>query len=421
MTVTAMEATSRQGAWTPPERPEWVSRFNQLAGGLDLDGLVPLDAQSLITAAVANTGLNDFGADDWREPFEIFLKSLNEEAGLNITGRLLARADILRLLEARLKVEDAYRRDPSLDDEIIDAPMFIVGQGRTGTSILQKLLSLDPGNRTLMTWESMFPVDDEPVADRIAKADAHFALWLGVAPQLARIHDFGGDEPIETILAESINFQCPAWLNLLGLTPSYNAFITDAHRRNSLDYAKRVMKLRQRQQPGGRWVVKSPDATAYLPVILDVFPDARLIWPHRDPIRAMASAVNMIGTFIWARSDTVPPASVFDFLTDAGASAQRLSKPIEWIEDGTIPKGQLANVRYDELMADPLGALERTYAQIGVPLSDAARSAITAHFAAHPQSRRKAHRYDAGAAARIAEERKHFARYQDYFGVPSEL
>lgn len=418
---TAEAGATRQGQWTPPARPEWVDRFNSLTGDLDIGGLVPLDPESLIAAARANTGLTDFGSEDWREPFEKLVETLNSEANLNMTGRLMARADIIRLLEGRLKVEKAYLDHPEIEDEVIERPIFIVGQGRTGTSILQKLLGLDPENRTLMTWEAMFPVDDEPVEARIAKADAHFALWTGVAPQLDRIHDWGGNEPIETILAESMSFQCPAWLNLIGLTPGFNAFITDDHRRNSLGYAKRVMKLCQWQRPGGRWVVKSPEATAYLPLVVEIFEGVRLVWPHRDPIRAMASAVNMIGNFVWARSDVLPPSSVFDFMTDSQASAARLSGPIEHIESGAIPPGQLANIRYDELIADPLAALERTYAQIDIELGDEGRKAIETYFAENPQSERKPHRYDVGDRERIAAERAHFARYQEYFGVPSEI
>ncbi|GGD84735.1 sulfotransferase family protein [Croceicoccus mobilis] len=417
----AAKAQGRQSQWAPPPRPEWVERLNRLTGALDLGGLVPLAPEEMIATAMANTGLADFGSDDWREPYQALIHSLNNEANLNTTGRMLARADILRLLEGRLRVEKAYRDHPEIEDEIIDRPVFIVGQGRTGTSILQKLLGLDPENRTLMTWEAMFPAGEDSIAARIAKADAHFALWCGVAPQLERIHDWGGDEPIETILAESMSFQCPAWLNLIGLTPGYNTIITDDHRRRSLAYAKRVMKLSQWQRPGGRWVVKSPDASAYLPLVVEVFDGVRLIWPHRDPIRAMSSAVNMIGNFIWARSDVLPPSGVFDFMTDPQSSAARLSKPIAEIEGGIVPRGQLANIRYDELMSDPLGALESTYAQIGISLGDEGRKAIHDHFAQNPQSQRKPHRYDVGDRERIARERPFFAEYQDYFSVPSEL
>ena len=411
----------RRSRWTPPQRPEWVERLNGLTAALDLQGLVPLDPAELIETAVATTGLSDFGSDDWREPFGVLIRSLNEEANLNTTGRLLARADILRLLEGRLRVEKAYRDHPEIEDEVIDRPVFIVGQGRTGTSILQKLLGLDPENRTLMTWEAMFPCGDDTMAERIAKADAHFALWCGVAPELERIHDWGGDEPIETILAEAMSFQCPAWLNLIGLTPSYNAFIADDHRRRSLTYGKRVMKLCQWQRPGGRWVVKSPDATAYLPLVVEVFDGVRLIWPHRDPIRAMSSAVNMVGNFNWARSDVLPPSGVFDFLTDPKACSERLCKPIDEIESGLVPASRLANVRYDELMDDPLAALENTYAQIGITLDEAGRRAIRDHFAGNPQSQRAPHRYDVGDRERIAQERPFFAHYQAYFSVPSEL
>jgi hypothetical protein len=421
MIETQSSLNSRQSHWTPPARPEWVAQFNAVVGAAGIGGLVPLDAKSLIGAARQITGLDDFGKDDWREPFELFVQSLEHEASLNPMGRLLTRADLVRLLAARLEVEHAYTQDPSIEDEHVDDPVFVIGQGRTGTSILQKLLGLDPANRTLLTWECMSPAAGQQDAAAIDQASAHFGLWTSVAPQLERIHDWGGDEPIETILAEAMSFQTPAWLNLLGLTPTYTASITESHRINSLQYAKRVMKLRQRRAPGGRWVVKSPEITAHLPVVLRVFPDARLIWPHRDPIMAMASAVNMIGTFVWARSDVVPPATVFDFLTDAKAASERLCAPIAWIEDGTIPEGQLAHAHYERLVSDPLGALEDIYAQIGLQLSDSARKAIGEYFTAHPPEGRVSHKYSTGDQARIAEEREQFSKYQSYFGVKSEI
>jgi len=412
---------SRQSHWSPPARPEWVTQFNAVVGETAMLGLIPLDEESLIAAAKDITGLDDFGDDDWREPFRLFVHGLEHEANLNPLGRLLSRADIIGLLAARLEVEHAYRQDPSIDDEQVDDPIFVIGQGRTGTSILQKLLGLDPDNRSLSTWECMSPASHGVDSVAIEKASAHFRLWTNAAPELSRIHDWGGEEPIETILAEAMSFQTPSWLNLLGLTPTYTASITQRHRINSLHYAKRVMKLRQRKAPGGRWVVKSPEITAHLPVVMQVFPGARLVWPHRDPIMAMSSAVNMIGTFVWARSDVVPPATVFDFLTDARAASKRLTAPIGWIKDGMIPQGQLAHAHYDQLVSDPLAALEDVYAQIGINLSDNARLPITEYFAAHPPGNRVTHKYSIGDQKRISQERIHFSEYQAYFGVRSEI
>jgi Sulfotransferase family len=414
---------SRREQWAPPARPDWVSRVNAEGVGFDMKGVVPFDEDSLIRTATANTGLSDFGEDDWRAPFAALVKAFDDEADLTLMGRIMTRSDLLMFLEGRLRVEDMYKRHPEIEDETIAAPVWILGQGRTGTSILQKLLALDPANRTLNTYDALFPVAEGggPDDPRIERAEQRMSMWKRVTPEVATIHDFGGDEPIEMIMAEAMSLQTPAWLNLMGLTPSYNAAIAATGRGPSLRYGRRVLKLIQWQNPGRRWILKSPDAMSYIPEVLKVFPDVRFVWAHRDPVRALASAVNMIGTLIWVRSDTVPPAGLFDFLTDPESSAANLSRPIDWIEDGTLPRAQLHNILYDDLMADPLAAIEKLYGQFGMALSDTARQAIKAYVEAHPREERGAHRYATGDADRISRERQCYARYQQYFGVPSEL
>jgi hypothetical protein len=419
----AQKPGSRRARWTPPDRPEWLEKVNAEGRGMDAKGVIPLDSASLIRCAQRNTGLSDFGDPDWREPFEVLVRAMDEEADLTLMGRIMTRSDLLMFLEGRLQVEALYARHPEIEDEEIRAPIWIIGQGRTGTSILQKLLALDPGNRTLNTYDALFPVDEGNVrrSERIAKAEHRMKMWSRVTPEIAAIHDFGGEEPIETIMAEALSLQTPAWLNLMGLTPSFNAKVAQTGQQPSLAYGKRVMKAIQWQNPGGHWILKSPDALSYLPDVLAVFPDVRFVWTHRDPIRALSSAVNMIGTLVWARSDTVPPSGLFDFLTDPVSSAADVTRPIDWLEDGTIPSDQIANVLYDDLIARPLETIEAIYRAFGMPFTDAARDAIAGYVAAHPSSERKAHRYDTGEADRIAQERTHYARYQEYFGVPSEV
>jgi hypothetical protein len=416
---------SRRDQWTPPARPDWVQTVNAEGHYIDIKGVVPLDEESLIRTAVANTGLDDFGEDDWREPFRVLLKSYDEEAALTLMGRIMTRSDLLMFLEGRLQVENLYKLHPEIEDQVIEKPIWILGQGRTGTSILQKLLAMDPGNRTLNTYDALFPVA-EPHAEgepdpRIERADQRMRMWSRVTPEIATIHDFGGDEPIETIMAESLSLQTPAWLNLMGLTPSYNALIAANGPGASLRYGLRVLKAIQFQNPGGQWILKSPDALSYIPEVLKVYPDIRFVWAHRDPVRALSSAVNMIGTITWVRSDRKPGAGVFDFLTDPVNSAEDLSRPIDWIESGLLPRDQVFNVHYDALMADTLGTITDLYAHFGMALSDAARKRIGGYLAAHPRSARQAHAYSTGEASRIAEERKHYERYQSYFGVPSEF
>src|SRR4051812_12206568 len=99
--------SSHRLEWQPPARPEWGQGINEEGSCMNIRGIVPLDEDSLLDAARRSTGLSDFGADDfWREPFRIFLKALDEEAELNLIGRIRTRSEILQLLEARLQIEE---------------------------------------------------------------------------------------------------------------------------------------------------------------------------------------------------------------------------------------------------------------------------------------------------------------------------
>jgi Sulfotransferase family len=419
---------SRRESWTPPVRPDWVARLNEEAAGLDLAGVVPLDAESLIASATANTGLDDFGADDWREPFDVMLKSFNEEAALSLMGRIMTRSDLLMFLEGRLRVEDAYKRHPEIAEEVIEAPIWVLGQGRTGTTMLQTLLSLDPENRTLIIRDALFPVhkDDDPNAYFDA-ADHRSRMWSRVTPEVASIHDFAAHEPIEMIMIESLSFQQPAWLNLLGLAPSFTGYVAQSGGiANAVAYGKRVLKLLQWQahregEPKKRWALKSPDHLRYIPTLLEAYPDIRLIWAHRDPVKAMASAVNMIGTLTWIRSDQKVSEGMFDAITDPVAASTSLSAPIDLIAAGMIPAAQLHNLQYEELISDPQTTVAAAYAHFGLTLGVPAREAIAAHLAAHPRSSRPKHAYADGDVSRIDDERAMFARYEAYFKVPREI
>ena len=100
------ESADRRRGYVPPPRPDWVARVNEEGNCLDIAGVVPLDEKSLIDTAMRNTGLSYFGEDDWREPFQGFVKALDEEAQLNVIGRLMTRSDSLTFLEVRLRIEE---------------------------------------------------------------------------------------------------------------------------------------------------------------------------------------------------------------------------------------------------------------------------------------------------------------------------
>jgi hypothetical protein len=216
-------------------------------------------------------------------------------------------------------------------------------------------------------------------------------------------------------------------LNLFGLAPGFTGYVVQSGGlANAVVYGKRVLKLLQWQahregEPKKRWALKSPDHIRYIPTLLEAYPDVRLIWAHRDPVKAMASAVNMIGTLTWIRSDQKVSEGMFDAITDPVATAASLSAPIDLIESGVIPAAQLFNLQYEELISDPEGTVAAAYAHFGLTLGEPARAAINSHLMAHPRSSRPLHKYADGDASRIDDERAMFARYESYFRVPREI
>ena len=115
--MTPSQPSDRRQRWIPRPRPEWVDRINEEGRVFDSRSVVPLDESSLLDYATRNTGLDDFGEDEWREPFQILLRSIDEEADLNLMGRLTTRSDLLTHLEGRLQIVDWYKQHPEVEEE----------------------------------------------------------------------------------------------------------------------------------------------------------------------------------------------------------------------------------------------------------------------------------------------------------------
>jgi hypothetical protein len=412
--------------WKPPTRPEWVQRINEEGSYLDIKGVVPLDPDSLIGRAKANTGLSDFGADDWRESFEVLVKSLDEESELNLMGRILTRSDMLMYLEARLRIEDTFKKHPEINDVELAPPIMIIGSGRSGTSALQDLLSCDPDNETPRQWEALFPAPPPEAATyhtdpRIAIADKRMTQWNRVTPQMATIHDWGGHLPSEITPIEATSFQSGAWFIFCGFAPSHGAYLAGRSGEAGLRYVKRVMKLLQWKNPRKRWLLKAPDSMRNLPDAFKVFPDIQLIWMHRDPLKTVSSVVNLIGTILWTRSDKQMDERAMAQLTNPSGLAGLFGMVMDQIDQGLVPASRFHHAQYLDFINDPLATVEKVYKEIGIVLSQEAKQAMATYLREHPRESRPAHKYNVGDAARFADERKVFERYQNYFQVKNEL
>ena len=407
--------------WQPGPRPAWVRALNAIG---DPDG-VSLDPELLLAEATRRTGLSDFGGDDWREGFAVFVEALAREARLHFIGRVLARADVLNWLENRLRIADALRRHPEIGRQAIERPIFITGLPRTGTSILHELMGSVPGARVPLAWEVRFPCPPPEAATferdpRIARADDEVRLWCEIVPEYDSMHELGARVPVECIQITAHEFRSDE-LSGRHVVPSYAAWLAKADLTPAYMFHRRMLQLLQWHAPGERWVLKAPSHLGALGPLLAVYPDARIVWTHRDPLTVMASVASILFSTAWVRSDAVDAAQVLQWFT--GETCAALLDAGSAVRDRPgVDRSQFCDVQYTDLVSDPVGTVAAIHAQLGLDFDSNARAQVRAASAAKPRGRHGAHRYEFAATGQDeARERRRFRDYQQRYRVASEI
>ncbi len=407
--------------WTRPDAPEWVTRLNahaQAVGGAEW--LVELDADDLVAAACASTGLTDFGGDSWRPHFEVLVAALRDEAHLTLAGRIVARTELVRALRQRLLLQAAWTTDPTILDEVIDQPIFVVGTGRSGTSILHELLALDATNRVPLTWELLHPgeaVGPDAGAARRAGHEVH-AFWADLAPAYASMHHNSGDEPNECIFATMLEFLSDQWGGTFEI-PSYSAYLVAADQTDAYRYHRRVLQTLSRRARADRWVLKAPSHLGQLRTLFRVYPDARVVQIHRDPLKTVPSTISLMGTIRSMRCATVDVDSLAPWISIG--YARMLDDTIDARASGELPDAQFVDVRYADLVREPSATLRRVYDELAIAPPAALDDLVREHLAARPPEVRGTHRYSlADTGLDPTRERQRFARYQATYAVPDE-
>jgi len=412
----------------PLTRPEWVEKLNaegrMWAEASMLGQLVPLDEASLLESARQLTGLDDFGEDDWREPLGVLLRALEGEAQLTLTGRLATRSELLLWLRTRLKLTWLLAQHPEILEEPIEEPIFIAGLGRSGTSILQELLHQDPRLRTPLFWEAYFPVDSaisggtDPVAQTAGHGVA--SQWIRITPEIQTMHEVAGDLPAEDSSLWSFTFVSDSIMSFYQI-PSYHDYVNRTDADIVYKYHKRMLQALQWKQPGRRWFGKSATYhLAHLPTLMKHYPDARIIQTHRDPLRIMSSVANLLRAFYWQRSDQDFDAPVFENLMVGESTAKQLEQVMEFRDQGVVPPNQIFDLRYQDLMTDPVAVIEKIYRAFDMDFDEKSAQRIRDYLAFKPKHKHGVHRYEPMSATQIAENRPYFRRYQQRYDVPDE-
>lgn len=367
-------------------------------------------------AAVAATGLEDFGEPDYLTGLRVLLRAFDTDPQLTPIGRQFAYGTVLGTLTARLHTQQGWSQHREVLRQRLEKPLVITGIPRTGTTALHKLLSMDPQFQGLDRWLTETPMIRPPrecweshhaFRATVTNLDAFFAAM----PEMRKAHDMVADEPDECleVLRQSFvsnRFSSSAFL------PSYDLWFFGQSELGSYRRYVDVLRLIGAVEPDKRWLLKNPGHIAQIDALFAVLPDACVIQTHRDPVQAIPS---LCSTLYMARRMFEGEATRAEIIgpRECRYWKQALSRTDE--VQRSRPK-QFFDVEHRDFVADPMGTVRAIYDHFDLELSANAHERMREWIAASPTSRHGEHRYrleDFGITA--AQLRDEFADYRSPF------
>jgi hypothetical protein len=383
-----------------------------------------LDAVQMLDRAQDSTGLTDYGDATLPQRFAMAVDLLNG-VGMDANGRRQAEQVCLWLLTSRLEFFEDRNRYPVADEEVV-RPMFVTGEPRSGTTLMHALMSVDPDARALRFWEVMYPSpppglarDDDP---RRARADADWREINAKLPKWLHSHPYNdmlGDGLPEDERTWAFDFRVmtpTAWWRV-PMQTVVGGLPTD-------DVAQyRIHKAMLQQFQYGRepkqWVLKGFHGFR-LREFFNSYPDASLLWLHRDPVQVAASRTVMmadIGEGIVGRPVDLQSAAKMHLELTRTSIANTMSNPL-------TDDPRILHVRYTDFLADPVGAVGRYYDFCGRPLSAEADTAMRDYLTNNPGDRHGKFHYSTklltDIGADLDELHEEFRPFRERFGVAVE-
>jgi hypothetical protein len=383
-----------------------------------------LDVDSLAAQAVDVTGLDDFGEPTWREGLTRLNAALIDEAALTELGGQIAAGEAVMYLSNRLQVLDWHRRYPEIGTADVVPPVVIVGQGRTGTTILHDLMSQDPATRAPLTWEVDRPSPPPEAATydtdpRIDEVDELLGMTELLIPGFKTMHPMGARLGQECVRITGAEFRSLIFATQYRI-PSYNAWLlNEADMASAYRWHRQLLQLLQWRHPTDRWVLKSPGHQWSLRALVHEYPDAMLVQTHRDPVQVIASLGSLVATLRSMASDDTSVAEASREWADLVLDG--LDRSVDAREDGTVDPKRVVDVQFREFMADPFRTIGDVYNRLGYELTPVAVERMQTFLGDNPRDKHGRHEYTFAATGLDAGEiRERARRYQDYFDIPSE-
>lgn len=369
------------------------------------------DADQVIAEAIEQTDFDDFGEMPYREGLDALLATYDGNIA-DPAGRKRCRDRVVYQLATRLKCENAFKTIPEIHQQEIKAPVFVTGLPRSGTSALLNLLERAPENRGILQWEVQFPDpwpgskpgDKDPRYDYLAKA-----LEKERNSDFAKIHFVDADTPEECVLLHSYAMHGMHMGFEIQMEP-YRSWFLAQDLVSLYQFEKKMLQMQNWRNPGQQWMLKAPAHMWAIDAILEIFPDARFIWCHRDPQKVVPSISSMNEVVMnmyagdWSHLDRhAIGRNVMEWY------AMSLEKGLE--QRARLPQELFVDCSQQEFVDQPLALVQRVYDSFDLPMSEQSRAALQSHIDANPKGKHGKHEYqlaDYGLTPEMIKERFEF-------------
>jgi hypothetical protein len=380
----------------------------------------PLDVDELIASAQRRTGLAELGDTPFIGALQNLLRACFDEADLSFFGRIATRWDIVRFLSNLLRLHEEEKKAPVIRERPVARPIFISGLPRSGTTFLHSILAEDPTNLVPRVWQLIHPYPSNGPTQDVArlKVARQLRLFGLLAPDFRRMHPINASSPqecseITAHVFASLRFDTTYHI------PSYRHWLDETGHLDAYRFHKRFLQHLQYQTVGDRrWVLKCPDHVFALTAIRAVYPDARLVLVHRDPLAVLLSVARLTETLRRPFTRNVDKAEIGRQDSDRWLEATELMISAAQEQPFAEP---IFHVHYLDLVRDPVATVAAVYRHFGEVLTADAASRIGRLVDAKPNGGYRAHGSRLEEYGLDAElERERFARYMAHFGIRPE-
>ena len=385
-----------------------------------------LTADAVITRARELTDAEDPCPEHFMANLDVVVRCMNDEAALNTAGAAGTIAQLVTAARNRMEVDRYLADHPIVGTESISAPIFLTGLPRSGTTYFQYLFDQDPSLRMMRTWEGDRPVpppaldEDAVLARRTASAEAKARVRSVLGNKLDAMHLTDIDGPQECLAILDQTYVNPGLLWMF-CAPGYLDYLLEqADLVSAYHHHSQVLRILQTGAPPRRWALKWPCHLLALDAIASVYPDARFVVTHRDPVQALASNCSLASHLRRGTSPYSAPEQVGrDMLQLVRRHVDRL---VDFdVAQSSVGRQNMIHVDYYELVSRPESVMPDVFARLGVEWTEGVERAVVAWRSDNPRGKRGRHEYtleEYGLDRDTVAEA--FSPYTERFAIPTE-